>query len=101
MRVLIGGAVSCLQALAQALATAQIENNRARARKVMIEKRKEDAERQAAALEQQEEHDRLMQERISAAAEEERRKQERWVAHPFQPQPERTMSLSGGARSGR
>ncbi|KAK9917232.1 hypothetical protein WJX75_002153 [Coccomyxa subellipsoidea] len=65
------------KALAQALATAQIENNRARARKVMIEKRKEDAERQAAALEQQEEHDRLMQERISAAAEEERRKQER------------------------
>lgn len=93
--------MSCIQALAQALATAQIENNRARARKVMIEKRKEDAERQAAALEQQEEHDRLMQERISAAAEEERRKQERWVAHPVQSNPRGlSMSSSGGARSG-
>ncbi|EIE20453.1 hypothetical protein COCSUDRAFT_30620 [Coccomyxa subellipsoidea C-169] len=65
------------KALAHALASAQMENSRARARKVMIEKRKEDAERHAAALEQQEEQDRLMQERISAAAEEERRKQER------------------------
>ncbi len=67
------------QALAHALETAQVENRRAQARKVMIEKRKEDAERQAAALEQQEEQDRIMQERISAAAEEERRKQERWA----------------------
>ena len=57
-----------------------MENRRAQARKVMIEKRKEDAERQAAALEQQEEQDRIMQERISAAAEEERRKQERCFA---------------------
>ncbi|CAL8465076.1 g4611 [Coccomyxa elongata] len=65
------------KALAHALETAQVENRRAQARKVMIEKRKEDAERQAAALEQQEEQDRIMQERISAAAEEERRKQER------------------------
>lgn len=63
-----------------------MENSRARARKVMIEKRKEDAERHAAALEQQEEQDRLMQERISAAAEEERRKQERWGCFPLMPQ---------------
>lgn len=73
------------QALAHALETAQVENRRAQARKVMIEKRKEDAERQAAALEQQEEQDRIMQERISAAAEEERRKQERWACGPDPP----------------
>ena len=53
------------------------ENKRAGARKVMIEKRKEDAERQLALQERREEEDRLLQARLAEATEEERRRQER------------------------
>lgn len=53
------------------------ENKRAGARKVMIEKRKEDAERQLAMRERKEEEDRLLQARLAEATEEERRRQER------------------------
>ena len=55
------------------------ENKRAGARKVMIEKRKEDAERQLAMQERKEEEDRLLQARLAEATEEERRRQERCV----------------------
>ncbi len=55
------------------------ENKRAGARKVMIEKRKEDAERQLAMRERKEEEDRLLQARLAEATEEERRRQERCV----------------------
>ena len=54
------------------------ENKRAGARKVMIEKRKEDAERRSwPCSERREEEDRLLQARLADAAEEERRRQER------------------------
>ena len=65
------------QALQHAMETMTRENKRAGARKVMIEKRKEDAERQAAMQERKEEEDRILQARLADAAEEERRRQER------------------------
>jgi translation initiation factor 3 subunit A len=66
-----------LQALARALASAETDNKHAIARKVIIEKRKEAAERDLAQKEQQEEQDRILQARIQLQLEEERRKQER------------------------
>ena len=65
-----------------AMETAVRENKRAGARKVMIEKRKEDAERQLAMQERKEEEDRLLQARLAEATEEERRRQERSVHVP-------------------
>ena len=70
------------QALAHAVETMARENKRAGARKVMIEKRKEDAERRAALRERREEEDRLLQARLAEATEEERRRQERCRPRP-------------------
>ena len=81
------------QALAHAVETMARENKRAGARKHMIEKRKEDAERQAAMRERREEEDRLLQARLAEATEEERRRQERYTPssplslHKCQPLP--------------
>ena len=86
------------QALAHAVETMARENKRAGARKVMIEKRKEDAERQAAMRERREEEDRLLQARLAEATEEERRRQER--CRPRLPVPAIDGRLSVSADDG-
>ena len=93
---------NCAQALAHAVETMARETKRAGARKVMIEKRKEDAERRAAMQERREEEDRLLQARLADAAEEERRRQERCscrrllVAAPQYVCSSRRGALQGG-----
>lgn len=87
--------LSCQQALAKALQTAEVDNKHAIARKVIIEKRKEAAERDLAQKEQQEEQDRILQARIQVQQEEERRKQEMCAV----PSALRGLTILGGMES--
>lgn len=60
-----------------ALETAERDHQRSRSRKVLIEKRKEDAERQLAEKEREEEKRKAVAERLTVEAEEKRRDEER------------------------
>lgn len=72
-----------------------MDNKHAIARKVIIEKRKEAAERDLAQKEQQEEQDRILQARIQVQQEEERRKQEMCAV----PSTLRGLIILGGMKS--
>ena len=78
-----------LQAIQQALQSAQQDNVRANARKLMIERRKEEAERRLMQAEEEAERSRMMQLKATEQAEEERRRKDMcvqcsaWVFAPF------------------
>ena len=65
-----------LQAIQQALQSAQQDNVRANARKLMIERRKEEAERRLMQAEEEAERSRMMQLKATEQAEEERRRKD-------------------------
>ena len=65
-----------LQAIQQALHSAQQDNVRANARKLMIERRKEEAERRLMQAEEEAERSRMMQLKATEQAEEERRRKD-------------------------